>query len=255
MGALFVGSCVARSLAYAWQCPFIPVHHMEAHLLIPLLDLPDLKPPFAALLVSGGHSQFYKVSDIGDYTLVGETLDDAAGEAFDKLAKMLGLEYPGGPAVARLAEQGTARFPLPRPMCDRPGYDLSFSGLKTAARNLIESLRSNETLDEAIPDICASFQAAVVDCLVRKSTRVLKDHHLKQLVVAGGVSANLHLRSTMAALAAKKSWSIDYPRLAWCTDNGVMVAYAGLHKYARSEFSHDHAEPLGVKARWSLSKS
>ena len=252
MGALFVGSCIGRSLAFALNKPFIPVHHMEAHLLVPMLDEPALKPPFAALLVSGGHSQFYGVKNIGDYQLMGETLDDAAGEAFDKVAKMLDLPYPGGPSLAALADQGEPAFKLPRPMCDRPGFDLSFSGLKTATLHLIEDLKAKGELEARKADLAASFQEAVVDTLFRKAKRVLKELNMKTIVLAGGVSANKRLRALFQTLEPK-GYKIHYPRMKWCTDNGVMVAYAGWHAWHRGFAQHDHTVPLAVTPRWPLS--
>ena len=252
MGALFVGACVGRSLAFALQKPFVPIHHMEAHLLIPLLDMPELQPPFAALLVSGGHSQFYNVQGIGQYQLVGETLDDAAGEAFDKVAKILGLPYPGGPSLSALAEQGSPCFKLPRPMCDRPGFDLSFSGLKTATLQLVKRLEAEDQLDACRADVAASFQEAVVDTLARKAKRVLAHLGLDTLVIAGGVSANKRLRARFAELADSQKLSMIYPRLDWCTDNGVMVAYAGWHGWHRGRFSANHHQSLNVTARWPL---
>lgn len=252
VGALFVGACVARGLAFSLSRPFVPVHHMEAHLLVPMLDNPSLQPPFAALLVSGGHSQFYGVSKVGQYELIGETLDDAAGEAFDKVAKMLGLPYPGGPALAALANEGTPKYHLPRPMCDRPGFDLSFSGLKTATLQLVRQLNSSDNSGLTRADIAASFQAAVVDTLLIKSERVLKHLRFDTLVVAGGVSANVVLRQGFTSLAEKRNYHIHYPRLRWCTDNGVMVAYAGLQRFYAGYTSSDHGAPLGVKARWPM---
>ena len=255
MGALFVGACVARGLAYALNKPFIPVHHMEAHLLVPLLESPTIKPPFAALLVSGGHSQFYAVNAIGDYELIGETLDDAAGEAFDKVAKILGLPYPGGPALSALAESGTAVFKLPRPMCDRPGFDLSFSGLKTATLQLVQKLQLQGEFEARKADIAASFQEAVVDTLARKSRRVLQHLGFDTLVVAGGVSANQRLRQVLSSMSEKYDYQLVYPRLDWCTDNGVMVAYAGWHAWQRGQKQQaQHLDSLGVRARWPMSE-
>lgn len=252
MGALFVGACLGRSLAFALQKPFIAVHHMEAHLLVPMLDTPVIKPPFVALLVSGGHSQFYLVRAIGDYELIGETLDDAAGEAFDKVAKMLGLAYPGGPALAALASTGQPLFHLPRPMCDRPGLDLSFSGLKTATLQLIHGLERSGELDLRKADVAASFQEAVVDTLCRKAKRAIKMCGVSQLVIAGGVSANLRLRQAMRDLTQRQRCEVFYPALDRCTDNGVMVAYAGWHAWQQGRIQHDHNLPVGVKARWPL---
>lgn len=251
LGALFVGACVARGLAFALRKPYVPIHHMEAHLLVPLLES-NVAPPFAALLVSGGHSQFYGVKAIGEYELVGETLDDAAGEAFDKVAKILKLGYPGGPALSALAAEGEASFDLPRPMCDRPGFDLSFSGLKTATLQLVQRLEAEGVLQDRLADVAASFQLAVVDTLVRKSERVLRYLEVNTLVVAGGVSANQCLRQALEARAIKRDWKIVYPRLDWCTDNGVMVAYAGWHALRRGLMQTDQLSPLGVRARWSM---
>ncbi|HNP03211.1 MAG TPA: tRNA (adenosine(37)-N6)-threonylcarbamoyltransferase complex transferase subunit TsaD, partial [Agitococcus sp.] len=213
-GALMVGALTGRSLAYAWRVPAIGVHHMEGHLLAPLLEENKPEFPFIALLVSGGHTQLLKVEGIGQYELLGESVDDAAGEAFDKVAKMLHLDYPGGPNVARLALQGNSEaFNFPRPMLDRAGLDFSFSGLKTAVLNA-----NNQTEDypQKKADIAASFEAAIVDSLVKKCERALKQTGLKRLVMAGGVSANLRLRAQLQELAIRKRWQVFYPSAAFC---------------------------------------
>jgi len=247
VGALLVGSSVGRSLAYAWNKPAVGVHHMEGHLLAPMLEDNPPPFPFVALLVSGGHSMLVKVEGIGRYELLGESLDDAAGEAFDKTAKLLGLDYPGGPLLAKLAEQGTAdRFHFPRPMTDRPGLDFSFSGLKTFAANTI---RSNDTDLQTQADIALAFQTAVVDTLIIKCKRALKQTGLKRLVIAGGVSANKMLRQELEITLAKLGGQVYYPRLEFCTDNGAMIAYAGLQRLKAG-----HTEELSAKAkpRWPL---
>ncbi len=225
IGALLVGATVGRSLAWTWGVPAIGVHHMEGHLLAPMLesDPPDF--PFVALLVSGGHSLLVRVDGIGRYRIIGESIDDAAGEAFDKTAKLLGLPYPGGPALARLAEQGDpGRFHFPRPMTDRPGCDFSFSGLKTAAVNTWRKLEPTLTHRA---DVARAFEEAVVETLAIKCRRALQATGLKRLVVAGGVGANRRLRERLRESAAESGGSVHYPRLEFCTDNGAMIAYAG----------------------------
>jgi N6-L-threonylcarbamoyladenine synthase len=247
IGALLVGSSVGRSLAFAWGVPSIGVHHMEGHLLAPMLE--DEKPefPFVALLVSGGHTMLVKVDGIGEYELLGESLDDAAGEAFDKTAKLLGLDYPGGPRLAKLAESGQeAGYRFPRPMTDRPGLDFSFSGLKTYAANTIRSAEMNE---QTKADIAMAFQDAVVDTLVIKCKRALKQTNLKRIVIAGGVSANKHLRAELKVLADKLRGQVYYPSLAYCTDNGAMIAYAGLQ---RLKAGQQESISASVKPRWPL---
>jgi N6-L-threonylcarbamoyladenine synthase len=247
MGALLVGAALGRSLAWAWSAPAVGVHHMEAHLLAPLLEPEPPDFPFVALLVSGGHTMLVKVQGIGRYDVLGESLDDAAGEAFDKVAKVLGLGYPGGPAVARLAEDGDAqRLHFPRPMTDRPGLDFSFSGLKT---HVITMLRAGEAGPEVRADIAAAFQEAVVDTLAIKCRRALEHTGLERLVVAGGVGANRRLRQRLQALAADAGARCYYPRVEFCTDNGAMIAYAGSRRLEAG-----HREPLAfsVKPRWSL---
>ncbi len=247
VGALLVGAAVGRSLAYAWGCPAVGVHHMEGHLLAPMLE-DDAPPyPFVALLVSGGHSMLVEVNGLGDYNVLGESVDDAAGEAFDKTAKLLGLEYPGGPLLAKLAQQGTPnRFTFPRPMTDRPGLDFSFSGLKTFAANTI---RANDDSPQTKADIARAFEDAVVDTLMIKCKRALKQTGLKRLVIAGGVSANTHLREQLAELMKKQRGKVYYPRLEFCTDNGAMIAYAGLQRLKAGEKVDLSAK---AKPRWPL---
>lgn len=248
IGALLVGASVGKSLAYALNIPVIGVHHMEGHLLAPMLE--DHKPalPFIALLVSGGHTMLVRVNRIGDYELLGESIDDAAGEAFDKTAKLLGLPYPGGPILAQLAEQGRpGQFHFPRPMTDRPGLDFSFSGLKTSVLHTVKKL--GELSEQTKADIAYAFQEAVVDTLVIKCERALRQTHLSTLVIAGGVSANQLLRQRLAILAKKMSSQVFYPALPFCTDNGAMIAYAGCQRLSAGQ--HEdliiHATP-----RWPL---
>jgi N6-L-threonylcarbamoyladenine synthase len=247
IGALLVGAATARALAWSLGCPAIAVHHMEGHLLAPMLEDDPPEMPFVALLVSGGHTMLVEVRGLGEYHLLGETLDDAAGEAFDKTAKLLGLPYPGGPALARLAIEGDPmRFEFPRPMTDRPGLDFSFSGLKTHTRNLW--LDQGE--DPACrADIAAGFQRAVVETLAIKCRRAMQQTGAGCLVVAGGVGANLALREKLKTDGARHGWSVAYPRLEFCTDNGAMIAYAGWRRLAAGEH-----EGLGIaaRARWPL---
>ena len=245
IGALMVGASIGRSLAWALDVPAIGVHHMEAHLLAPLLRQPQPELPFVALLVSGGHTQLIRADALGSYRIIGESIDDAAGEAFDKTAKMLGLGYPGGPAVARLATLGdSARFKFPRPMTDRPGLDFSFSGLKTFTLNTIERLQPRTDQDNA--DVARAFEDAVVDTLVIKCRRALEQTSFRQLVMAGGVAANLRLR---AALDAALPGRVFYAPAELCTDNGAMVAFAGYLRLAAGE-----SAPLAIdtRARWPL---
>lgn len=246
-GALLVGASVANGLAWALDKPIIPVHHLEGHLLSPLLASPAPRFPFVALLVSGGHSQLMAVEGVGQYQILGETLDDAAGEAFDKTAKLLGLPYPGGPVLSKLAEQGDAsRFTLPRPMLHSSDLDFSFSGLKTAVLLLA---KQQAPLDEAKrADIAAAFQAAIVEVLVKKSLAALKQTGMKQLVVAGGVGANRQLRAALNAEAAKRRVTVFYPPLEFCTDNGAMIAFAGAQRLAEGRC--DYA--FSVRPRWPL---
>ena len=251
IGALMVGASVGRSLAYAWGVPAVAVHHMEGHLLAPMLEDNPPAFPFVALLVSGGHTQLIKVTGIGEYALLGESIDDAAGEAFDKTAKLLGLDYPGGAKLSKLAEQGnTSRFHFPRPMTDRPGLDFSFSGLKTAAANTIN--QQKQDLDEQTKaDIARAFEDALVDTLLIKSRRALDQTGFNRLVIAGGVSANKTLRSKLTQLMAERKGQVYYPRLEFCTDNGAMIAYAGMIHLKASQFADLAIE---VKPRWPLSE-
>lgn len=247
VGALLVGAALGRSLAFALDVPAVAVHHMEGHLLAPMLEPDAPEFPFLALLVSGGHTQLVAVDGLGAYRTLGESLDDAAGEAFDKTATLLGLPYPGGPQLAALAEGGDAsRFHFPRPMTDRPGLDFSFSGLKTFALNTIASSPGDA---QTRADIARAFEEAVVDTLVIKSRRALEQTGLERLVVSGGVGANRRLRDTMGMLAESLPVSVHYPRVAFCTDNGAMVAYAGCQRLLAG--AH---EPLAfdVRARWPL---
>lgn len=246
-GALLVGAVMGRSLAMAWQIPAIGVHHLEGHLLAPFLDSVPPSFPFLALLVSGGHTQLIQVDGIGDYAILGDTLDDAAGEAFDKTAKLLGLGYPGGALLAALADGGDAtRFHFPRPMIDRPGLDFSFSGLKTFALNTVNT---HPLDDQTKADIARAFQDAVVETLTIKCRRALQATQLKQLIIAGGVGANKALRHALHEMGKKLQVSIAYPRIEFCTDNGAMIAYAGCQRLLRGE-----REPLAVEIypRWPL---
>jgi len=247
IGALLVGAATGRSIAMALGVPALATHHMEGHLLAPMLEANQPDVPFVALLVSGGHTMLVEVRAIGEYRILGETLDDSAGEAFDKTAKLLGLGYPGGPALARLAEQGDAqRFAFPRPMTDRPGLDFSFSGLKTHTRNLwLNSERDAKTQ----ADIAAGFQRAVVDTLLIKCRRAMQQTRAQQLVIAGGVGANLLLRQTLQQAGKKYGWKVSYPRLEFCTDNGAMIAFAGCQRLLAGEFT---GPILQAFARWPL---
>ncbi|REL27999.1 tRNA (adenosine(37)-N6)-threonylcarbamoyltransferase complex transferase subunit TsaD [Thalassotalea euphylliae] len=228
VGALLVGCSIGRSLAYGWELPAVPVHHMEGHLLAPMLEDEVPEFPFVALLVSGGHTMLVRVDGIGHYELLGESVDDAAGEAFDKTAKLLGLDYPGGPVLAKMAENGTqGRFKFPRPMTDRPGLDFSFSGLKTFAANTIAK---EDNSPQTYADIAYAFQEAVVDTLAIKCRRALEQCGLKRLVIAGGVSANISLRQKLEAVTDKLGGKVYYPRPEFCTDNGAMIAYAGMQR-------------------------
>jgi len=247
VGALLVGSSVGRSLAYAWGVPAVGVHHMEGHLLAPMLDDNPPPFPFIALLVSGGHSMIVDVKGIGQYTVLGESLDDAAGEAFDKTAKLLGLDYPGGPLLAKLAEKGEpGHYKFPRPMTDRPGLDMSFSGLKTFAANTIRACDGSE---QTKANIAYAFQDAVVDTLLIKCQRALKLTKQKRLVIAGGVSANKQLRATLQDLNRRKGIDVYYPAFEYCTDNGAMIAFAGAQRLLAGE-----SVGLDTKAmpRWPL---
>ena len=252
IGALMVGASVGRALAYAWDVPAIGVHHMEGHLLAPMLEENPPAFPFVALLVSGGHTQLVKVDAIGCYELLGESLDDAAGEAFDKAAKMLDLDYPGGPHVARLAERGVSgRFEFPRPMVDRPGLDFSFSGLKTYTLNTVAAHAQADGLpdDQTCADIACAFQDAVVSTLVIKCRRALEQTGMKTLVIAGGVSANKKLRQELEIALAKIQAKVFYARHEFCTDNGAMIAYAGCQRLLAGQ---SESLAVNVRARWPL---
>jgi len=247
IGALLVGAAIGRSLAWTWNIPAIGVHHMEGHLLAPMLEAEPPEFPFVALLVSGGHSLLVRVAGVGRYQILGESVDDAAGEAFDKTAKLLGLPYPGGPALAKLAEQGDPRrFTFPRPMTDRPGCDFSFSGLKTAA---LTAWRALEPTPENQADVARAFEEAVVDTLAIKCQRALQATGLARLVVAGGVGANRRLRERLRELAAERGGRVYYPRLEFCTDNGAMIAYAGWRRLAAGQRESAAVEVL---PRWPL---
>ncbi len=248
IGALLVGAGVGRSLAYAWGVPAVAVHHMEAHLLAVNLEADRPDYPFLALLVSGGHTQLLEVRAAGDYTMLGESLDDAAGEAFDKTAKLLGLGYPGGPLLSALAERGRAgKYTFPRPMTDRPGLDFSFSGLKTAVALVAGELEEGD--EQARADVARAFVEAVVDTLAIKCGRAVKQTGINRLVAAGGVSANRQLREKLKAMADETAGRVFYPRPEFCTDNGAMIAYTGYVK-----ISAGRSEPLEFAAypRWPI---
>ena len=247
-GALLVGASFGRSLAFALDVRAIGVHHMEAHLLSPLLEPNGPEFPFLALLVSGGHTLLADVERVGRYTLLGESIDDAVGEAFDKTAKLLGLGYPGGPAIERLAAQGRpGRFTFPRPMADRPGLDFSFSGLKTAAAQAI----GTTTDAQRAADIALAFQDAAIDALVIKCERALVETGHTRLLIAGGVSANQLLRRRLSEVAAKRNARIYYPRLEFCTDNGAMIAYAG---YLRLCAGQQNGLAFSARPRWRITE-
>ena len=250
-GALMVGATLARSLAWGWGVPALGIHHMEGHLLAPMLEADVPQFPFVALLVSGGHTQLVRVDGIGRYRLLGESLDDAAGEAFDKVAKMLGLPYPGGPHIARMAQYGNAqRFDFPRPMVNRPGLDFSFSGLKTYTLNTIADCRLSAELSEQDRcDIACAFEEAVVATLVIKCRRALRQEVLKTLVIAGGVSANTRLRSALEQALAKEGARVFYPAPMFCTDNGAMIAYAGAQRMQAGLVDDANTR---VRPRWPM---
>ncbi|HHH40169.1 MAG TPA: tRNA (adenosine(37)-N6)-threonylcarbamoyltransferase complex transferase subunit TsaD, partial [Sedimenticola sp.] len=252
VGALLVGAGIGRSLAWARGVPALGVHHMEGHLLAPLLEAQGPGFPFVALLVSGGHTQLVEVRGVGRYRLLGDSLDDAAGEAFDKTAKLLGLPYPGGPELAALARQGDPRrFRFPRPMTDRPGLDFSFSGLKTFAMNTLRQGLSEPGVDprQLKADIARAFEEAVVETLVIKCRRAVRETGIGTLVLAGGVSANRTLRQRIGEVMAKEGGRAYYPRPAFCTDNGAMIAYAG---WLRLRAGQHEALSFGATPRWSL---
>ena len=248
MGALLVGASTARSLAWTWNIPAVAVHHMEGHLLAPMLEDNPPAFPFVALLISGGHTLLVQVNEIGSYLLLGESLDDAAGEAFDKTAKLLGLSYPGGPKLSKLAEQGHPQIKFPRPMTDRPGLDFSFSGLKTFALNTINA---SEKTAQNKADIAAGFQLAVAETLTIKCKRALQQTGLKRLVVAGGVSANSQIRVLLTEMTIKEQAQIYFPRLEFCTDNGAMIAYAGCQ---RLMLGQQQGLDIFARPRWPISE-
>jgi len=252
IGALMVGSCLGQALAYGWNVPALGVHHMEGHLLAPMLEDTPPEFPFVALLVSGGHTQLVDVKGIGEYEVIGESLDDAAGEAFDKAAKMLDLDYPGGPEISKLAEQGDPkRFRFPRPMTDRPGLQFSFSGLKTFTLNLVDEHTVNGPLPDAqtMADIAAGFEQAVVDTIAIKCKRALEQTGYKRLVMAGGVSANRKLRAELGQKLEKIQASVFYARPEFCTDNGAMIAYAGACRLVAGQSS---GLAVKVHPRWPM---
>jgi len=253
IGALMVGASTGRAMAMALGVPAVAVHHMEGHLLAPMLEESSPQFPFVALLVSGGHTLLAEVQGIGQYELLGESLDDAAGEAFDKTAKLLGLGYPGGPVLAKLAEQGESGvYKFPRPMVDRPGLEFSFSGLKTSTRNTwqkeVEKGNDNE---QTKANICRAFEEAVVDTLKIKCRRAVQQVSAKTLVIAGGVGANLRLRESLQAMMEKEGGELYYPRIEFCTDNGAMIAYVGCLRLVAGQ-----TEPLQIstRARWPMSE-
>ena len=249
-GALLVGASVASALAYALDIPVIGIHHLEGHLLSPLLSDPAPEFPFVALLVSGGHTQLMRVDGIGQYTLLGETLDDAAGEAFDKSAQLLGLGYPGGPALAKLAASGrSGQFKLPRPMLHSGDLDFSFSGLKTAVLTLVKQSSNDE---QTRADIACAVQEAIVDVLASKARAALAQTGLNQLVVAGGVGANQLLRSRLTDDIGKRGGTVFYPDLQFCTDNGAMIAFAGALRLAQQQGKKEYR--FDVKPRWNLAE-
>jgi N6-L-threonylcarbamoyladenine synthase len=253
VGALLVGACFAKSLAYAQQIPAIAIHHLEAHLLVAQMELPEIEFPFLALLVSGGHTQLIWAKGLGDYELLGETIDDAAGEAFDKTAKIMGLPYPGGKALAELAHEDAFKLtqlkPFPKPLLDRPDFNFSFSGLKTHSLHAWEKSTKDAY---AKAGIAYAFQTAVVETLVEKCRRAVIHTGAKQLVVAGGVAANQELRQKLKKSMIPHACEVFYPSLSFCTDNGAMIAYTGF-KYLKAQH-HDTDLSIRVKARWPLTK-
>lgn len=251
-GALLVGSSVACSLALALNKPVLGVHHLEGHLLSPLLASDPPEFPFIALLVSGGHTQLMRVDGVGRYTLLGETLDDAAGEAFDKSAKLLGLGYPGGPAISRLAQFGDpTAYTLPRPMLHTKDFNFSFSGLKTAVLTVVKSQQTN-ICEQDKANIARGFVDAIVDVLTAKCVNALRHTGLKRLVIAGGVGANAQLRASLNAAAAKKKFRVYYPELEFCTDNGAMIAFAGALRLKANPDAAQHDYSFNVRPRWPL---
>lgn len=253
IGALMVGAAAGRALAMALNIPAVAIHHMEGHLLAPMLEQPAPKFPFIALLVSGGHTLLAEVRGVGQYRILGESLDDAAGEAFDKTAKLLGLGYPGGPVLARLAEQGrTGQYQFPRPMTDRPGLEFSFSGLKTfTLTSYQQAIQKGGDEQQIKADIARAFEDAVVDTLMIKCRRALQQTGINRLVVAGGVGANKRLRQVLREMTEKSGGEVFYPRIEFCTDNAAMIAYVGCLRLMAGE-----TEPLAinVRARWPMSQ-
>jgi N6-L-threonylcarbamoyladenine synthase len=251
-GALLVGASIANGLALSLGKSVLGIHHLEGHLLSPMLSKNAPEFPFVALLVSGGHTQLMRVDDVGEYTLLGETLDDAAGEAFDKSAKLLGLGYPGGPAISRLAEHGDPSvYALPRPMLHSKNLDFSFSGLKTAVLTLVKN-HPGELNENDKANIARSFVEAIVDVLVAKCQTALKETKLKRLVIAGGVGANAQLRAALNSAASKKHFQVFYPELELCTDNGAMIAFAGALRLQRNPNAASYDYGFTVKPRWPL---
>ncbi|MFA5984711.1 MAG: tRNA (adenosine(37)-N6)-threonylcarbamoyltransferase complex transferase subunit TsaD [Methylococcaceae bacterium] len=248
MGALLVGAATARSLAWSWQIPAIAIHHMEGHLLAPMLEPNPPCFPFIALLISGGHTLLVHVTGIGKYKLLGESLDDAAGEAFDKTAKMLNLGYPGGAKLSALAEHGNIRFQFPRPMTDRPGLDFSFSGLKT---HTMTALNSTQKTHQDQADIALAFEDAVADTLAIKCKRALQQTGIKQLVVAGGVSANKKIRASLTGMAQLENSQVYFPRPEFCTDNGAMIAYAGCQRLLQGQQEN---LTIFARPRWPINE-
>jgi N6-L-threonylcarbamoyladenine synthase len=250
-GALLVGTSIAQSLAFALKIPSIGVHHLEGHLLAPLLEQNPPAFPFVALLVSGGHSQLMRVDSIGQYQLLGDTLDDAAGEAFDKTAKLLGLGYPGGPALAKIALQGKARFTLPRPMLHSKDLNFSFSGLKTAVLTLVNKTQPLDAQAQA--DIAWEFQEAVTEILTAKCMTALRETGLDNLIVSGGVGANTRLRERLNKATKRKLCKVSYPRLEFCTDNGAMIAFAGAQRLKTMQTETQNYS-FSVRPRWDLAE-
>jgi len=248
-GALLTGAAIGRTLAWTLKIPSIPIHHMEGHLLAPLLENPTIQFPFLALLVSGGHTQLIAAKQLGSYEILGESLDDAIGEAFDKTAKMLELPYPGGPEIEKLAKKGNVnQYRFPRPMTDRPGLDFSYSGLKTFAVN---TYQTSDKKEQAKADIALAFQTAAIDTLYIKCKRAAEQTGLGHLVIAGGVSANQYLRDRLSDLANVSNIQIHYPSFEFCTDNGAMIAYAG---YLRLQKEHNKSLSFSARARWPLTE-
>ena len=246
IGALMVGGGLANGLALAWKCKVIPIHHMEGHLLAPMLEEDKPEYPFLALLVSGGHSLLVAVNGLGRYELLGTTLDDAIGEAFDKVAKLLDLTYPGGPEIAKLAKDGDSEaYLFPRPMLKKPGLNFSFSGLKTAVMLVVRQAEKDGTIEKNKPDIAASFQKAAIDTLIGRTLKAAKIHNFERVVVAGGVGANIMLRQN---LKASFDGSVFYPRHEFCTDNAAMIAVAGAYRVTEAQ----EVSEIKAIARWSL---